>query len=115
MVAKKEKKDNLIKRALQGRMISYEFFIRHWYLVAGILALFIVFIANKYHCQTQLAEIMTLRKELNNAKTERVKYSSEYNSKIRETEMRHLIDTMRINLIMPEQPPFKIIGDETKE
>ncbi|MEG2820590.1 MAG: hypothetical protein RR868_07565, partial [Muribaculaceae bacterium] len=67
---KKGHKDNLVKRTLQGRMISYEFFLRHWYIVGGVLVLFIVFIANKYHCQTQLAEIMSLRRELNNAKTD---------------------------------------------
>ena len=101
-------KDNWIKRALQGRVVSYKFFLRNWYIIAGVLLLLIIFISNKYLCQTQLEQIMALSKELNNAKTERIKASSEYNSRIRETEMRHLIDTMGIDLTMPEQPPYKI-------
>ncbi len=110
-----EKKDNIIKKAVQGRLVSLSFFLHYWYLVAGVLIMLIAFIANKYHCQTQLAEIMSLSKDLNNAKTECVKASSEYNSQIRETEMRSLIDTLKMDIRMPLQPPYKISSNEAKE
>ena len=106
------KKDNWIKKTLQGRVVSYKFFVKNWYIIAGVLLLLIIFISNKYLCQTQLEQIMALSKELNNAKTDRIRASSEYNSKIRETEMRDLIDTMGINLTMPEKPPYKIEDNE---
>lgn len=104
----KEKKDNWIKRILQGRVVSLVFFKKNLPVVVLSLFMIICLIANKYQCQTQIEEIMRLTKDLNNAKTERVKASSDYNSKIRETQMRQLIDTMHLDLSMPERPPYKL-------
>ncbi|MDD2961708.1 MAG: FtsL-like putative cell division protein [Muribaculaceae bacterium] len=97
-----------IKSLFLGRLISFTFFKNNWPIVAGSIALCIVFIASKYNCQMQLEEIMRLSRDLNNAQTERVRESSIYNSRIREPEMRTLIDSMKLGLTMPQEPPYKL-------
>lgn len=105
---KQQKKSNLLQRVFLGKIISFGFFKRNWAYVAGILTLLLVFIASKYKVQTQMEEIMRLTKDLNNAKTEMVKESSNYNSRIREPEMRILLDTLNVDLTMPDQPPYHL-------
>ena len=50
--------------------------------------------------------VMKLTEELNNAKTDCVNASAQYNSMIRESQMTAYIDSMHIDLTSPDQPPF---------
>ena len=45
---------------------------------------------------------------LNNARTDYVDASSNYNSRILESQMKHYIDSMGIDLNISKQPPYKI-------
>ena len=112
-MAKKTKKkstqsDNIFVKVLQGRILSYKFFLRYAVPIGGILLFFLVLIASKFHNQSQKGEIARLRAEMNYLKTEYVRVCGEYNSQIRETEMQERIDSLHINLSVPDQPPFKL-------
>ena len=96
----------IINQILSGKVISYKFFKRNWGYIVILLTILIVYISSRYRVQTQLATIISLRDDLNNAKTEEVKASAEYNSNIREPQMRERIDAMNLGLTMPEKPPY---------
>lgn len=106
--AKKVKKDNIIKKAIQGRVVSWDFFSRNLFTVTAIVAMFIINMAGKYQGRSQREDIIAMTRELNDAKSECVKYSSEYSSMIRETEMRELIKNAGIDLDAPDRPAFII-------
>lgn len=106
--AKKGKKDNIFKRTVQGRIVSGDFFYKNIFTVAAIVIMCIVYMAGKFQGRTQLKDILVLKTELNDAKSESTKYSSEYNSMIRESEMRELIKGAGIDLVAPEKPAYKI-------
>lgn len=106
----KDEKDNILKQIKQGRIISSEFFIKHWVAIALLLIISFVYISAKYTCQLRKEKIISLRKDLNNAKTDCVRYSAEFKSQIREAKMKSLVDSMKLNLETTDQPPFKLYG-----
>ena len=106
----KENKDNIFKKVFQGRIISSDFFLKHWVTIALVLVISFIYISTKYTCQLRKEKIITLRKDLNNAKTDCVKYSADFKSQIREARMKSLVDSMRLNLVQAEQPPYKLSG-----
>lgn len=106
----KDKKDNIFKRIFQGRIVSSDFFLKHWVTIALILVIAFIYISTKYTCQLRKEKIIVLKKDLNNAKTDCVKYSADFKSQIREAKMKSLVDSMKLNLVQAEQPPYKLAG-----
>lgn len=98
----------LLGNALRGRIISTDFFSRHWIAVAILVLMFVWYITNKYECQTSMETIQKLEKQLEIAKTERIREQSLYMSRIRESSMRELVRRNRLNLEVQDTPPFKI-------
>ena len=108
---KKNKKTGkkVVKNVVQGRsFLSFDFFKHNWiYIVAGT-AMMLMYISNKYVCQISTKEVMDLKVQLDNAKTDCVNASARYNSMIRESQMKAFVDTMNIDLSSPEQPPYQL-------
>ncbi|MBQ7942130.1 MAG: hypothetical protein IJ328_06980 [Muribaculaceae bacterium] len=109
-MATKKEKDNIIKQIKQGRIVSSDFFLKHWVTISLVLVISFVYISAKYTCQLRKEKIISLKNELNNAKTDCVRYSAEFKSQIREAKMKSLVDSMKLNLETAEQPPFKLAG-----
>ncbi|MCM1449214.1 MAG: FtsL-like putative cell division protein [Clostridiales bacterium] len=99
---------NMLGRALRGRLISTDFFSRHWITVALLVLMFVWYITNKYECQTSMETIQKLEKELEIVKTERIREQSDYMSRIRESSMRKLVRRNHLDLEVQDTPPFKI-------
>ena len=99
---------NPIVRFLRGQMISSDFFARNWLWILATIVVILVYITNKYNCQTKMEEIRRLNHELEVVKTERVRVRSRYMSRTRESSMHHLDDSLKLNLQVQERPPFII-------
>ena len=56
--------DTFLLRTLHGRIISIDFFRRNWWVVLGVVVMLMVYITNRYTCQTQMERIRTLEREL---------------------------------------------------
>ena len=100
------KKNGIFSRIYQGRILPYTFFTKYGVLVAGIIVFCIVITASKFHTMIQQSKIISLKTELNYCKSELVKATGEYNSKIREKFMLEKVDTLHLGLEMPEKPPY---------
>jgi hypothetical protein len=98
-------------RIRHGRLLSSDFFARHWVTVLAVIMMFLGYITNKYQCQTRMETIQSLQRRLEIVKTEAVLQHSRYMSRTRESAMREMVDTMRLNLSVQERPPFKIERD----
>ena len=97
----------LAGKMIQGRsFLTFGFFKRNMVYVIAITVMLLMYISNKYTCQNSLSQVMKLTEELNNAKTDCVNASAQYNSMIRESQMTAYIDSMHIDLTSPDQPPF---------
>lgn len=94
---------------IMGRsFLSLEFFRRNFLFIIFITGLLLMYIGNKFECQSKMQEVMSLRTELDNAKTDCVNASARYNSMIRESQMKAYVDTMHIDLSNPERPPYHL-------
>ncbi len=99
---------SFISRLLYGQVISVDFFLRHWLVIFTALAIIMMYITNKYNTQTKMEEIRVLTRELEIVKTERIRVRSAYMSRIRESEMQQLVDSIGLGLSVSEQPPYKL-------
>jgi hypothetical protein len=100
------------ERALHGELLTLDLFLKHWIRIFLFVAMIIIFISSKYECQTCMEEIKTLKRDLEIVETECVRVKGEYMSRVRESYMAHLVDSMRLNLKVQEQPPFKLTYEE---
>lgn len=100
--------NSIMMRALHGRILSVDFFRRNWLVVLGVVVMLMVYMTNRYTCQTQMERIQRLEKDLEVAKTERIRAKSTYMSRIRESSMQHLVDSLHLGITVQEQPPFKL-------
>jgi len=102
------KSERILVRLYKGQIVPYHFFKRHWMLVTVAVSMILMSIANKYECQSKITEIKRLENELLVVQANRVDASARYNSMIRESSMKQLVDTMHIDLVSPECPSFNI-------
>ncbi|MBR1881775.1 MAG: hypothetical protein IJ808_01975 [Muribaculaceae bacterium] len=108
--SKKSNARRAVKGVVQGRsFLSWDFFKRNAVYVIAATVMVLMYISNKYVCQTYQNDIIVLKEDLDNAKTDCVSASAKYNSMIRESQMKALVDTMHIDLNAPEQPPYRLI------
>lgn len=103
-----KKRDTFMLRALHGRILSTDFFRRYWWIVLGSVVMLMIYITNRYTCQTQMETIRALQKELEVAKTERIRAKSAYMSRIRESSMQHMVDSLGLGLTIQDKPPFRL-------
>ncbi|MBO4813772.1 MAG: hypothetical protein J5523_02300 [Muribaculaceae bacterium] len=99
----------IVRNVVQGRIfLTLNFFKKHWIYALAFIVLMLMYISNKYMCQNHLQQVMQLRLDLDNARTDCVTASAKYNSMIRESQMKNLVDTMHLGLTSPDQPPYKL-------
>ena len=106
--AGKADSDSLMLRALHGKLVSTDFFARNWGKIMVLMFMILIFITNKYTCQTSMETIQTLSRRLEVVKTERIRERSIYMSRTRESGMQELVDTMHLNLHIQERPPYTL-------
>ena len=106
--SKKIKDDNLLVKLINGRLLSSDFFARHWRSVLLAILMVLIYITNRYQCLTRMEEIRRLEQELEVVETERIRVRSTYMSRIRESSMQEMVDTMHLNLRIQDKPPYKL-------
>ena len=106
--SKKIKDDNLLVKLINGRLLSSDFFARHWKSVLLASLMVLIYITNRYQCLTRMEEIRRLEQELEVVETERIRVRSTYMSRIRESSMQEMVDTMHLNLRIQDKPPYKL-------
>lgn len=105
---KEAKSGNWFGKIIYGQIISSDFFARHWLAIFAAITIIMIFITNKYNCQTKMEEIRRLNTELEIVKTERIRVRSAYMSKTRESSMQQMVDSLGLNLRVQERPPYKL-------
>ena len=112
---KKKSDDNILKKVIIGRILSLDFFKRHWVSVFVVMVAILIYITNRYQCLTRMEDIRKLEQELEIVETERIRERSTYMSRIRESSMQEMVDTMHLNLKIQDQPPYKLTKNESSQ
>ena len=103
----------LYKRIIFGQFITSAFFAKHWIAISLVVFFFMAFITSKYKLMTNMETVRKLENELEIVKTERVREHSLYMSRIRESSMQALADTVKPGLTVQEQPPYLLKLDDS--
>lgn len=105
-----------LQHVLYGNVVSTEFFAKHWIKVFLVVIIAMIFISTKYQCMTAMEQIKELQKELNIVRTESVRERSSYMSRIRESAMTRMVDSLLPGLAVPEHPAYSLYKNaESKE
>lgn len=97
-----------IRTVLTGGVFNSDFFYRHMLKIFIFLVLVIFYISTKYQCQTGMETIRKLENRLEVVKTESIRERSLYMSRIRESAMTRLADSIHPGLAVQQQPPYVI-------
>lgn len=107
-VTNKPKKSPYIMRLFRGQVISSDFFARHWLPILIFIIVMMVYITTKFTYRTNIEKIEALEKQLEIVQNESSRERSSFMSRIRETSMQQLVDSLGLNLRVQPQPPFSI-------
>jgi hypothetical protein len=106
--ASSSRTDSIWQRTVEGRWLTMRIFMRYWlYFLIGI-ALVMIYISARYSQQHSMEEIRALTNRLEVVRTESFRVRGEYMSRIRESSMRHTLDSLGIPLSVQIQPPYHI-------
>lgn len=106
--AKPETSSNILRQIMYGRVVNSDFFARNWMGMVLLAFVLLIYISGKYTCQTKMEEIRRLEHKLEVVMAERVSVRSSYMSRIRESAMQQMVDTLHLNLSVQPYPPFVI-------
>lgn len=101
-----------LRKILFGGVISSDFFYRHKFKLFIMLVLVMFYISTKYQCQTGMETIRDLKAKLDVVKTESIRERSTYMSRIRESSMTRMADSIQPGLAVQTQPPYVITVDD---
>lgn len=110
-----KRKDTLLRKTVQGRLLSGHIFTRYWIQIFAILIMVLVYITNRYTCQAYMGEIRSLTSRLEVIETESMRVRGRYMSRIRESSMRQRLDSLGLPLSVQMQPPYHISSSNGQE
>ena len=93
---------------IHGRLFSLDFFAKHALKIILLMLMLIVYISNKYQCQTKIETIIKLENEVEIMKTESVREKSIYMGQSRESVVKAMSDSLGLNLDPSTQPPYQL-------
>lgn len=96
------------ERIAQGRVVSSHFFRKYMVQTVLILALLMIYIANRYDCVTGMETISRLRTRYQVVSTQLQRERSLYMTSIRESAIQQKADSLGLGLAVQQQPPFKL-------
>lgn len=104
----KNNSDSWFSRIIEGRLVTGDFFARHWMQIFVIIAMVLVYITNRYSCQRAMEQIRTLNNRLDVVQTESYRVRGEYMGRIRESELSQSLDSLGLGLAVQQRPPYHL-------
>ena len=101
-----------LRSVIFGDVISSDFFYKHNLKLFVGVVLVMFYISTKYQCQTGMETIRKLENRLEVVKTESIRERATYMSRIRESSMAALADSVRPGLSVQQQPPYVLHLEE---
>ncbi|MDD7318560.1 MAG: FtsL-like putative cell division protein [Prevotella sp.] len=102
-----------LRKILGGDFFTAEFMRKNVGLIVLIVVFTLVYVANRYSCQSGLLEIDKLNKELQDSKYKALSSASELTEKCRETHVLEMLKHNRDSILkQADQPPYIINVEE---
>ena len=101
-----------VRSILSGGVLNSDFFYRHKLKFFLLLTVIMFFISTKYQCQTGMETIRKLEKKVAVVKAETVREKALYMSRVRESSIAAIADTVCPGLQVQPQPTFSLSQEE---
>ncbi len=103
-----KKKTSWLHDFVMGKRVNSDFIVKHWAKIFVFIGLLLIYIASKYQCKTEMEQIRQMSVELDIIKAQSIDERSRYMSRIRESAIQQIADSVHPGLTIQEQPPYKL-------
>ncbi|HIT15536.1 MAG TPA: hypothetical protein IAA88_04025 [Candidatus Avimuribaculum pullicola] len=93
---------------LGGKIITVELIKRHFAKIALVLFVTLGFIANRFSAMVEMRRIAALEQQLDAVRSDYLLLSEKYYTTIRGESVRQLVDTTKLGLVDPVEPPYSL-------
>lgn len=102
------KPDNFFVRLINGQIVTGSMFTRYGVYIVAVLTMVLVYITGVFSVRSKMEHIKKLEDRLTVVQTESMRVKGAYMSRIRESEMKHRLDSLNLPLAVQQQPPFRL-------
>lgn len=102
---------NALRKLAYGRVVSSKFFRKHLFTTGLVVLFSFGFIAVRFDCVTSMETIKNLKSQINNMRTQKQRERANYMTMTRESAMQTLVDSLDLDLAVPDKYPIEISYD----
>lgn len=96
------------KRPFNGMILSWNIFRRYWRIALCVVAISVFYITSRYSYITKVATVNRLEVEASATRARCLTAKGRYVERTRESRIILLVDSMNLNLTIPDNPVYKI-------
>lgn len=108
-------KSSTARDILNGNILTKKFFKKQYGLLAMIAVLALLYVDNRYYCETQLLKEIRLKKEILDLKYEALTLSADLMTISRQSNVLNNVNSSGLKLIETNTPPIVIKDSLTEE
>lgn len=112
MTNEKENRSNNFKfywkSIIDGSLLSREIILKNLWFILYLAFLGLIYIANRNHAERIARQINSLKTEVEELKAEQLSITSKLMQMTQQSEIEKLIQEKQLDLVISNQPPFKI-------
>lgn len=105
MGTKKKKKIRIFKQIVNGSILLDELIVKHIPFIVFLFSLGVILIANRYHSERILRDIVNTQKEVRNLRSESISTAAELMNLSRPSEVSRRVKDYKLNLEESTTPP----------
>lgn len=106
LTAKDIKKN--IMHVLSGTILTEDFFMKNTRFMLVVFVIIVLYISNRYSCIDKMSQIVSLQRELKDAKFKSLTISSELTSLSRQSRVQNLVERNNLGLETSREPVYSL-------
>lgn len=108
-------KSSTIRDVINGNILTKKFFQKQYGLLIMMAILAFMYVDNRFYCETQLAKVIELKKDIQDVKYESLTISAQLMEISRQSNIQRMIKEKGLNLIESATPPVVIETPKEEE
>lgn len=97
-----------VMHVLGGTILTEDFFLKNTRFMLTVFVIIVLYISNRYSCIDKMSQIVSLQRELKDAKFESLTISSELTSLSRQSRVQNLVEKNNLGLETSREPVYSL-------
>jgi len=111
-VEREEIKGFSLKVLIDGSLLAGKIIARNITFILFLVFLAIIYIANRYHAERMVRQIITASQELKDLRAEQITTASQLMNYSKPSTIEDMVEQKGLGITQPIKPPYKIILDK---